>query len=269
MATTERRALLGDEPRAFDEKGPSFINDLGFSFEIDDDLHHAHGTMSLGEHVVTPSGTRPRLSVLATVTDVMIGVPTCATTLPDVPVTVDISIRLLAVPTTDSLRVEIELLKLGRSITTGEMRFTEYEGGPLVATGFMTFALTRNPDASAPPPSKAVRTTGSMTQPFPAHVGVWTNADGTVQMRNGPHLGNAMGGLQGGLVALLGEVAAEQHAGRDVVELDIRYLHSIAVGPGRASAVGLADDVCRVEIRDPGTRDRVCALVHARVAEPA
>ncbi len=88
-------------------------------------------------------------------------------------------------------------------------------------------------------------------------------------MARRPFVVQAAGSLQGGVVALLGEKAAESLAGRPVIDLDVRFLSAIRVGPGRATASWLGEDVIRVEIRDAGRNDRLAALTIARVIPAA
>jgi len=61
-------------------------------------------------------------------------------------------------------------------------------------------------------------------------------------------------------------LAAESLMGSPVIDLDIRYLNSVRVGPGRATATLLGQGVVRVEVRDQGHDQRLTALVLARVA---
>jgi acyl-coenzyme A thioesterase PaaI-like protein len=111
-----------------------------------------------------------------------------------------------------------------------------------------------------------MRTPGMIELPFPEHVGASILEPGVVEMERTPFVVQAAGSLQGGAVALLGELAAESLTGSPVVDLDIRYLNSVRVGPGRATATLLGQGVVRVEVRDQGRDHRLTALVVARVA---
>jgi acyl-coenzyme A thioesterase PaaI-like protein len=243
----------------------SFINDLEYSFKVSEDRMSATGRLHLVPELRSPSGKRPRLSVIATVTDIMIGVTACFHTLPKVAVTVDMSIISLKPTVSEWLAIEIELLKLGQSVTTAELRCVD-EAGVLVVTGFMNFAVTRHEVAHFPEPMEHIATTGSMKMPFVEHAGLVERSPGDVEIEIAPGRSNAVGGLMGGLVTLLGEVAAERLCDEDVVELEIRFMHSVAVGPGRSRARALSDEVLRAEVRDPGRGDRVCAVLLARTA---
>jgi acyl-coenzyme A thioesterase PaaI-like protein len=243
----------------------SFINDLEYSFDVSADRLSAAGQLHLVPELRSPSGRRPRLSVIATVTDIMIGVTACFHTLPKVAVTVDMSILSLAPTDSEHLAIEIELLKIGQSVTTAELRCVD-DAGVLVVTGFMNFAVTRHEVAHVPEPMAHTATSGSMTRPFLDHAGLTEREPGDFEIEIVSGRSNAVGGLMGGLVTLLGEVAAERLHGHDVTELEIRFMHSVAVGPGRARARALSADVVRAEVRDPGRGDRVCAVLLAKTA---
>ena len=260
--TAGAASSLGRPPTA----GESFINDIEYAYEVDDDRLGASGWLRLRDEVRSPSGTRPRLSVIATVTDVMIGVTACFHTLPKVAVTVDLSVACLATTEASQLDLEVRLLKVGRSITAAELRCREAGSGRDVVAGFMNFATTRNALAYAPEPTTSSSTTGSLSRPFAEQVGLRSTPEGDCEVELSPGRSNAVGGLQGGLVTLLGEVAAERLAGRDIVELDVRFLHSLGTGPARSRAVALSEDVLRSEVRDAGREDRVCAVMLARAA---
>jgi uncharacterized protein (TIGR00369 family) len=87
-------------------------------------------------------------------------------------------------------------------------------------------------------------------------------------------LTNATGTIQGGVLALLGEMAAQtiasSMAGRTFVvdDLDVRYLRAARVGPARSEARLLQLDDQRatvaVEIRDIGMDGRLVAFVTAQ-----
>jgi acyl-coenzyme A thioesterase PaaI-like protein len=262
--STQGGAAIHDAQR--DDVPKNFAQAMAYAYEINEDNRTAQGEIRLTEQLAAPSGTRPRLSSLVTVIDSMVGITCCFNITPDVPVTVDCSLALYQAPTAATLLIETELVKLGRSITTAEFGLREARGGPLVGHGFMTFASTRNPDAWVPSLWRSTQVGGRMDSPFPDFVGLELLDDGSVEVALSPYLGNAVNGLQGGIVTLLAEVAAERLAQRDIVELDMRFLRSVGVGPGRASAVALSDDVFRAEVRDVGASNKLCAVMTARAA---
>jgi acyl-coenzyme A thioesterase PaaI-like protein len=83
---------------------------------------------------------------------------------------------------------------------------------------------------------------------------------GIAEADRAPGRGNSTGSLQGGMVALVAEAAAESLTGREALALDIKFLRSVQVGPARASAVQIGPDTVRVEVIDAGDENRLCAL---------
>ncbi len=105
----------------------------------------------------------------------------------------------------------------------------------------------------------------ALDRPLAEGLGIRVLAAGVVEVERGPYVNQPSGTLQGGVVAVLAELAAESLTGGRVVELEVRYLSAIRVGPARTSAVELDDRTVRVEIRDPGNDDRLTTLVMARL----
>jgi acyl-coenzyme A thioesterase PaaI-like protein len=109
-----------------------------------------------------------------------------------------------------------------------------------------------------------------LTRPLEQEVGVHV-ADasrGGIEVELRPALLNPEGTMQGALVALLVEIAAEQLAEHDrraaqhVVSLDLRYLSTAKRGPVVSRAVWIgspATGMMRVELRDQGRQDRLTA----------
>jgi hypothetical protein len=52
--------------------------------------------------------------------------------------------------------------------------------------------------------------------------------------------------------------------GGAVIDLDVRYLSAVRVGPARTSATAVGGSTARVEVRDAGSDERLAALVVAR-----
>jgi len=97
---------------------------------------------------------------------------------------------------------------------------------------------------------------------------------GVVQMEVTPELRNPVGTLQGAMVALLAEAAAEELASARfglaavVVDLDLRYLAQTGAGPVRTHCRLLgrgADAPIQVELFDRSS-GRLTTLVYARTA---
>ena len=137
-----------------------------------------------------------------------------------------------------------------------------------VGMGFLTFTPSPRPQDLAPQAIMgAMQVPGELPEPLPDFVGVRTLAPGVVEIDHRPLVTQGSGTLQGGIVALLGEMAAETLTGHQVVELDTRYLATVRVGPARTAARRTSPWGVRVEVRDTGNGDRLAALVHARVDE--
>ena len=100
---------------------------------------------------------------------------------------------------------------------------------------------------------------------------------GTVELAVTPYVGNSLGGLQGGVVALLVDLAAETRAraltGEPCVATDfaINFLALGRIGPIRTRAEVLrplaAGALVRVELRDAGRSDRLMTVATV-TAEP-
>ena len=157
------------------------------------------------------------------------------------------------------------MIKRGRSTVATEVRFLGADTDQLVALGYLTFMASPRPEDASPPVPKGMHVHGTLAEDFAEGIGVDHRGPGIVEVARRPFVVQAAGSLQGGVVALLGEKAAESLAGRPVIDLDVRFLSAIRVGPGRATASWLGDDVIRVEIRDAGMNDRLAALTIARV----
>jgi acyl-coenzyme A thioesterase PaaI-like protein len=180
-------------------------------------------------------------------------------------VTLDIAVRMVAEHAGDHLDVSGEIIKRGRSTVAAEVRFTDKRTSDLVATSYVTFMASPRPQDLAPPLARGMRTTGSMSIPFPEFVGTRILSVGVVEVDLTPFVMQASESLQGGIVALIGELAAESLTRSQVLDLDIRYLSAVRVGPGRATASLLRADLVRVEVRDIGSENRLAALIFARM----
>jgi acyl-coenzyme A thioesterase PaaI-like protein len=243
----------------------SFVGQIPFGFTV------AEGGLAMsGDAEVTdmlrsiPSGP-PRASVLATIADCMAGIPACIVTAPSLAVTLDIAVRVVADHCGEVIDMTGEIVKRGRSTVAGEVRFIDAHTDDLVAISYVTFMASPRPQDLAPPLSWAMRTTGSMPVAFPDFVGVRVLADGVTEVDLTPFVMQASGSLQGGIVALIGEIAAESLARTPVLDLDIRYLSAVRVGPGRATAALIGPNLARIEVRDIGSDDRLAALIFARM----
>ena len=155
--------------------------------------------------------------------------------------------------------------------------------GATVATGAIGFARVQRRQADpVKPPSSATRITtmfdGSrtLTRPLREEAGivVLDSGAGALEMPVTPGLRNPVGTLQGAMVALLAEAAAEDLVSTRfdltavVTELDLRYLAQTGAGPvqSRCRLLGEGPDApIEVELFDTSS-DRLTTLVYARTA---
>ncbi len=152
-----------------------------------------------------------------------------------------------------------------------------------MATGAIGFARVQRREADpVKPPSSGTRITtmfdGSSTLTRPlreeAGIAVLDPTAGALEMPVTPELRNPAGTLQGAMVALLAEAAAEEMASSRfdipavVTELDLRYLAQTGAGPvrSRCRLLGEGPDApIEVELFDI-SRERLTTLVYARTA---
>ncbi len=265
MTRLDDEVQRSEPPRRFLSETGSFINDLSFQFHVVD--AGSHGT---GRATITPgmrsSGTLARPSVLLTIADCIAGVPAMHASTPRLAVTLDMVVRTVAPAMDAELDVTSDLLKKGRNTVGSEVRFTNAGTDELVALAYLTFMASARPEDLSPPIPDGMAFSGSMPVSFPERVGIRAVAPGITELDRRPFVQQASGSLQGGMVTLLGETAAESLTGQPVVELDARFFTGVRVGPGRATAELVGDGVVRVEVRDAGNEDRLAALVVARVS---
>lgn len=245
-----------------------FIQDLDLECEMT-----ADGTAASGEASVGPllrgvgGGVRP--SLLATVADIVGGIPACRATAPRLALTLDIAVRIVAQPEGDRVRVAARLLKEGRNTVAVAVDFADPGSGGLVALSHLTFVPSPRPQDLAPTTLTGMRTGGSMAVPLPELVGARVPEPGVAEIDHRPYVVQGSGALQGGIVALLAELAVESLAGGPVLDLDTRYLSTVRVGPGRAEATPVGNGLVRVEVRDTGADGRLAAVATARLAPGA
>jgi acyl-coenzyme A thioesterase PaaI-like protein len=249
--------------------GQTFLTGIPFSFGIAEDNMSAAGDATITDALRSVGSALPRPSVLATIADCVAGIPAGLMITPTMSVTLDIVVRIVAPARGDRLELKGDLVKVGRSTVAGEVFFYDAETMATVAYSYATFMGSPRPQDLAPPFTRGMRTVGSMEEPFPEHVGAHILEPGVVEIERTPFVVQAAGSLQGGIVALIGEMAAESLLGSPVIDLDVRYLSAVRVGPGLATATALGDGVARVEVRDLGRDGRLTSLISARVAAAA
>jgi acyl-coenzyme A thioesterase PaaI-like protein len=143
----------------------------------------------------------------------------------------------------------------------------------VLATSVGTFLASPRPQDVAPRTLdrfRGPRTVTSTAATLADHVGLRVLEPGITEIEMRPDLTNATEALQGGLVALLGELAAQSAAsallGSTAVvdSLEVHYLAAARVGPFRAEAEVLSPSLVRVKARDPGRDGRLVSEMVAR-----
>ncbi len=220
-----------------------------------------------------------RASVLAYAVDACAGIAVDDD--PDVwTLTTDLSFRMRPVPAPEVAEATCTIVRRGRRSVTSTFEVLGGDG-TAVASGAIGFAAVPRRDGDPPkphfPPEVAAQMfTGrsTLTEPLreAAGIEVLDAGAGVVEVAVTPELRNPAGTLQGAMVALVAEVAAEEMAATRtdapmvVTELDLRYLAQAPVGPVRTRTRPLgpaAGDPMQIELIDL-SNDRLTTLVYAR-----
>ena len=222
-----------------------------------------------------------RASVLALMIDVVAGI-----VLDDDPgvwtLTSDLSVRMRPLRAPESIDTRTTILRRGQRSAAAVVDLFHGQGDP-VATGAIGFSRVqrREGDPVKPPISLERITTmfdGSSTLTHPlrdeAGIRVLDPTLGSLEMPLTPAVRNPAGTLQGAMVALLAEAAAEELASSRfelpavVTDLDLRYLAQTGAGPVRTQCrlLGVGPEApIQVELFDMSS-DRLTTLVYARTA---
>ena len=222
-----------------------------------------------------------RASIVAFMIDVAAGIildnePTAWT------LTSDMSVRMRPLPAPAFLSTRTTILREGRRSATATVDLVDGEGQQ-VATGAIGFARVTRRETDPPKPQSSPEHIStlfghSQTLDRPlrdeARIVVLDATEGVLEMPVTPQLRNPAGTLQGAMVALFAEAAAEELAAARfgvpavVTELDLRYLAQTGEGPvqSRCTVLGEGPDApVQVELSDRST-GRLTTLAYARTA---
>jgi acyl-coenzyme A thioesterase PaaI-like protein len=241
-----------------------FLQDIGYTQLIEDGV--SRGWLQVTDELRVPGRPQVRASVLATMADVWTGALAGMACDPRLALTLDLTARVVGDVSGDRLDIVGRVLKQGRTTIVTETDFCHPATGSVVAISHATFVASPRPQDVIGPMVATRASVNALSRPIAEELGMQVLAPGVVSLERGPYVNQPSGTLQGGVVALLAEVAAETLTGARVTELEVRYLSAIRVGPGRTSALALDEHTVRVEIRDPGNDDRLATLVMARMA---
>jgi acyl-coenzyme A thioesterase PaaI-like protein len=224
-----------------------------------------------------------RASVLSYAVDALAGIVIDQD--PDVwSLTSDMTVRMRPLPAPTRIIATSRILREGRRSVTSAVELVS-DGGAHVATGAIGFArVARRP---TDPPKPRITLDGvvelfgrvpSIEQPLREAAGIESvdPAAGVVQVELTSDLRNPAGTMQGAMVALVAESAAEDLLAARfgvtavVTDLDLRYLAQTQAGPVRTSCRLLGDGpdaAVEVSLVDVST-ERLTTLVYARAAAP-
>lgn len=232
-----------------------------------------------------------RATVVAAAVDLVGSLYTRESAGTDVLFTTDLSIRLPRAGAPAALATRGRILRAGRSNVTTAVELFEVgadgadgaHGSDGIIWGYGETTFARKPraeghgltaEALALP---RVFESHPLKRPLEDEVGVVVvdAEQGAVELALRPQVLNKEATLQGALVALLVERAAEVlgearlGSPQRVTELDLRYLATAEVGPVRSRAAFIGDPdqaMMRVELRDTGRGDRVTTTALIRLA---
>jgi acyl-coenzyme A thioesterase PaaI-like protein len=220
-----------------------------------------------------------RASVLSFVVDVVAGIP-----LDQDPtmwtLTSDMSVRMRPIPAPGRIDATSTIVRQGKRSATSTVELTTEDGAP-VATGAIGFAKVLRKATDPPKPNVPLGQTPvifrnpiPLTRPLREEAGIQVidAAEGIELVEVTPELRNPAGTLQGAMVALLAEAAAEDlmeaRFGSPfvVTDLDLRYLRKTESGPVRTRCRLLGpgpDAPVEIVLIDTST-DAITTLVYAR-----
>ena len=285
-----------------------YLGDLGFTSEVLSDTS-ARGSTAVNPHV-SAAGAGARAGVVATLVDVVAGMLAVRVLRPDWMATADLTVQLVRPATGPFIEARVDLVRRGRTTLVLEALVVNVDGdgtevlGPggssaPVAWCTTTFAIL---------PGGNRTTTEELPFDLPARMEIGGSvlersltdaiglsvveaAAGRVSLPVHPYLHNSIGAVQGGAMALLGDVAASEALGAAtglgtggivVTDLQVAYLALGRVGPivtratvldgggtpvGGATVGGAGDRGATsvvVELVDAGAGDRLTTVINAR-----
>ena len=220
------------EPRRFDLAG-HFISEMGFTHQVEEGLARGWGWHA--PELSVPGTVFPHASVMLTFADILLGLLSGFACAPRISLTVDLRAQVIYAPPFGPIEIDGHLLKTGRTTTVGETTFSEPGADLPFAISFGTFIGSPRPvdvRDSDPARTDELPKMLSLTQPFTERLGIRIVEPGVADADHRPDLLNSSDSIQGGVLALIAEVAAQSLAtaegGRTFVvdDLDIRYLRA-------------------------------------------
>jgi uncharacterized protein (TIGR00369 family) len=278
------------------------LGDLGMEAEITSETT-ANVRIRVTPHITAADGG-VRAGVLATLVDIVGGAVAARALRPDWMATADLSLQLVRPAPGPWVEARGTVVRKGRTTLVIEALVVNVAddgsdvgvdggtGGPVpVAWATMTFAILPSRNAGAPLPAASdlpVRWAfdggGLEVSVLDAlALSVVDAAGGRVSMPVGEYLVNSFGAVQGGVIALLGDVAGSEALGAAqgpggqpalVTDLQVAYLALGRVGPmvSRARVLDDGSDGSRgsavIELFDQGADGRLTTVINVGTASP-
>jgi acyl-coenzyme A thioesterase PaaI-like protein len=254
------------------------VHDLRIAIERDADRWQIR--LPLTPEILDASG-RPRVGALAIIADMISGQTAIREVAPGWIATSNLGLQVGDLPSTGSIVGRPKVLRKGATTIVIEVDLVHGETGDALGVSTLGFAILPNRSERQAALHRA-RTEGAETMSSPLGAGltkpvleamnvVFAPGDpATAEIAVVPYLQNTLGALQGGIVAVFVEAAAERYAAARlggpvrVRGLEIQYLKLGKVGPVRARArvIGrLAGGLSvRVELDDRGQGDALLTV---------
>lgn len=235
---------------------------------------HDHRDPVRGDGVVVAEACVPgtdevRTSVLTTWADVIAGGVAGVAIEPRIPLTLDLEVQVAEPPRVGQrVRAVGTLVRAGRSVVVTRCRFTEADSGALLAQAVSAFVPSPDPAAVFPDGFPLAQDWNRRLRiPLAERVGAMVTGPGVVEVPRRPDGLNAVGAMQGGVMAVAMEEAARSLGGGTgaLASMNVRYLRPVMEGPARAVAVG-DGPVAVVELTDAAT-GKLCGLATTRVRD--
>jgi uncharacterized protein (TIGR00369 family) len=257
------------------------LRDLRFTFEHDDDGRRSRASMPIVPAACNDAG-HVRAGVLAVLVDVIGGGLAASAASPNWIATADLTLHVVRAARPGSVvEAQARVLRAGRTTVVIDVVLVD-DAARDIGTATMSFSVLPRRDTN--PEISAVRNTGPSTMATPdTHlrvpiadalgVAVVDAAAGVIDVPVTDWARNSMGAMQGGVVAMVADIAAETaiRAGTAeplvVSDLQVTYLGFGRVGPvrSRVEVLGIEPGrgAARVELVDQGAEQRLMTIVSA------
>lgn len=220
---------------------------------------------------------------------------------PDWIATVDLSVSEVAPLVGNHMLVDARLVRAGSNIIV--IRVDSYDVGdrddiealadealpsvdrPACATGLVSFTRIPASASAASARLKPGERVGMVSPTAPAELELRPLLDriglhivdaaaGVVELERTPYVGNSFGAVNGGVLGMIFQGAAEAaHPGMRAADIQIHYVSQAKTGPVRTrlTPVRQTSDhaVCRIEAVDAGHNDQLLAIATVVVRSPA